>query len=80
MITSLGYYSSLGRMNDGKEGEKFPSNTPNIVEVSLLSSEAPTSEIEENVSSFMIQGLAPKIDNFMLLSMSLYLCTGVMQS
>lgn len=60
MLTRFGYYSSQGKMNGGKEGEKFLSNTTNLLEVSLLSSEAGAWGIEDNLFSFMIQGLIPK--------------------
>lgn len=57
LLTSFDLSSSLGRMNGGKEGERFLSNTTSLVEGSLLSSEAGAQGKEENVSSFVIHGL-----------------------
>lgn len=48
---------SLERMNRGNEGERFLSNTTDLVEVSLLLSETGTWGREENVSSSMTHGL-----------------------
>lgn len=49
-----------GEWMEERGGEKFLSNTTNLVEVSLLSSEVGTWGIEDNVSSFMIQGWTPQ--------------------